>query len=1454
MSDLITQLCKLTAEILQDNPHADLARLVAIVKQNIDANSQLGEAIQSDRQLIQINEGNAKGFQTLVTGGIANIGIHLNDVNSEMLQEILQRVLAFELTLEWMWQKFEEVKANAGARYTPEIHVDLPESWVFEGLGRTDIFFDRIKILYGQAYRRAKKLQKLNHLEQRFPKVIQSIRSLNQTISELIALLQKIDRDSFTHIPFTDIASLAKKAEELVYKIYLSTKEGESFSNNEDESFSINEDESSQVGKKRYSAKEIMGSLQHDISQILDVIRDVSKLATQESAEAANRKVLLLMGDAGTGKTHLFCDIAKRRLEKKLPTIILLGQHFINGNPWTQIIQQLQLPFRSCDDLLNALDAVAQSCRKRALIMIDALNEGDSKDLWQHNLSGILKVLENYPRIGLAISCRTSYERRVIPKDLTPDSFVKIVHRGFSDSEYIATKNFFEHYGIERPRIPLLVPEFSNPLFLKIFCQGLQKRGLTTTPQGIKGVTAIFNFFIDTIHEVLCHRLDYDDRTNLVQESVNLLAKEMAETGNPWLERKKASDIVNTILIGRSYQQSLFANLLSEGLLSEDLIYQPQKSDEEEYPLVEVVKFPYERFSDHLIVRYLTKTHLDMSNLVNSFMLGKPLGDLFATESHTWEHSGWIEALSVQLPEKVEQELVELSPRIKSWEVVKRAFLQSLIWRNPNKITTATKNYLNEIYTAKGSEEVYDVMLTIAADPNHLFNANFLHQHLIKLTMSDRDSVWSIYLSEQYEQRNASDRLIDWAWESRKDHISDESIELCAIALSWFLTTSHRYVRDRATKALVSMLHSKPHILSKVIERFLEANDLYVLERLYAIAYGVAMISGDTEAIGILAGKVYNWVFANSNPIPHILLRDYARGVIEIAHSRKTLPPDIEIELARPPYKTSWISIPDLAEIQNLDVALSDIDDDRQFAYADIEESVMGFGDFARYIIGTNSNHFEWSCCRLGELSSKQIHALRKQKVNEFEESLTSKQKKSWGRYKKIRSIITSAKILDAKQRQEYFEEELTDLELDKYLEDTEKRFLHLIGKRRRNIFEEFILPYLNDSYGSEFNFDLSLAQRWIFKRVFDLGWTVEQFGYFDRYIDNLSYGREANKSERIGKKYQWIAYHEFLAYVADNFEFVGDRFENTDDQYDNPCQINSGTRDVDPSLLLRKLPNKDDERTQGLKTWWQPVEYIFDDADKEEQVAWITQESDCPDPRQWIEVIKPTDESNWLTLEGHYGWTEKGLIEEESYASLKRNLWFQLRSYLVPEKDPEELLSWLSDKNLTGRWMPESRDMYGVFVGEFPWAKTAIQYTNQEEFWENGDNELPVPVIVTAVNYYRESTSHDCSIDESISALMPSAWLIQKMGLHWSGGNFRYVDSNNDLIALDPSVEEAGAKVVLISKEKLVNFLEENKLVLIWTVLGERQLVGGFTQEWHGRLDISCVYKFDGNYQVTME
>jgi hypothetical protein len=54
---------------------------------------------------------------------------------------------------------------------------------------------------------------------------------------------------------------------------------------------------------------------------------------------------------------------------------------------------------------------------------------------------------------------------------------------------------------------------------------------------------------------------------------------------------------------------------------------------------------------------------------------------------------------------------------------------------------------------------------------------------------------------------------------------------------------------------------------------------------------------------------------------------------------------------------------------------------------------------------------------------------------------------------------------------------------------------------------------------------------------VFELGWITELFGKFDRVDCDHSW-RGASKAERIGKKYQWIAYHEIMAFISDHFQF----------------------------------------------------------------------------------------------------------------------------------------------------------------------------------------------------------------------------------------------------------------------------------------------------------------------------
>ncbi|MEQ8464203.1 AVAST type 2 anti-phage system protein Avs2 [Coleofasciculus sp. E1-EBD-02] len=1335
-----------------------------------------------------------------------------------------------ELTIDWMRQHFKEIQDFAGARYTPKIHVELPEAWVFEGLGRTDAFFDRIENLYGQLCRKWNKAKPSETLHQRIPEIAQRLESLGQSVSVLATALKQIDRNEFLPIDFSNIATLAQEIKEKGYNCYRVAWETESPPDEE-------RTETAEAKENNRSRRELLDSVRHHISQVREVVREIKELATSHSSETANKGALLLLGNAGTGKTHLFCDVAQRRLDKFLPTVILLGQHFNQGEPWTQMMQRLHLSFRDRNEFLDALDVAAQACGRRALILIDALNEGDGKRLWRDELSGILSVLQNYPRIGLAVSCRTSYERVIIPDGLTPDKLVKVKHRGFENHEYIATKTFFDHYGIERPNVPLLVPEFSNPLFLKIFCEGLFKRQLTRIPTGLKGITAIFNFFIDAVHETLWRRLDYDKKTNLVRQAVDKLAAYMAQTGESWVEREQAKRIVNEVLPATGYQQTLFANLLSEGLLAEDMVYPPSEQGSSEFQSIDTVKFPYEKFSDHIIVRYLLNTHLDRANPVASFNTNQLIGRLLAQEWEAWRNSGWIEALSVQLPEQTGCELVELSPQVKTWDVVQRAFLQSIIWRDPTKVTEATKDYLNEIFREQdGAEAVYDLLLTVATVPEHPFNAKLLHCHLMSLEMPERDELWSIYLSYQYEQRGAVDRLLEWAWEAEKTHISDEAIELCAIALAWFLTTSHRFVRDRATKALVAMLHPRPHVLVEVIEQFLDVNDVYILERLYAVAYGVAMLSNEAEGVGTLASKVYEWVFEAGTPPVHILLRDYARGVIEAAAHRGILPTHVDIERTRPPYQSAWpLEIPTEEELKSYGKTSENMDD-REWARSDLYDSVMGFGDFTRYVIGTNNGDFEWSSRRSDEPTTKQ-------KYEEFIESLTERQRKVLEQYKIVRSNISFCKRLDAATQREHFDGEISNEELDSILASEEKKFLRTVGNNKRKIFHEFVLPHLEDPKGKEFQFDLSIAQRWILKRVFDLGWTVERFGNFDRRI-NYNDIRSANKPERVGKKYQWIAYHEFLAHVADNLEFVGDvGLDDSPQSYEGPWQISSETRDIDPSLLLRRLPKRD--RTNKTTSWWQLVQYTFNEADKQEQIAWIAQEDDCPDPRQLIEVTRPNDGTVWLTLEGHYRWIEQGPIEEDQYDSLRRDMWFQVRSYIVHREYASELLQWLNIQNFMGRWMPESESMFDVFLGEFPWA-ASYKDKNETKDWVQPSrrrDDLP-SVVVTTTEYLREDGTFDCSIDDTISALIPSAWLIRNMGLRWSGGRFSFVDSTNEVVAFNPSAEEVGPYTVLISPEKLTRFLSENNFEIIWTVLGERQLIGGHHREWHGRLELSGVYQ----------
>ncbi len=613
-----------------------------------------------------------------------------------------------------------------------------------------------------------------------------------------------------------------------------------------------------------------------------------------------------------------------------------------------------------------------------------------------------------------------------------------------------------------------------------------------------------------------------------MRQALIAFAKVLVDSGERWLTLAKAEEVLNALLPGREFERSLYRGLVVEGVLVEEAPWRQDTAHEE------VVFIAYDLFADHLVAKTLLDMHLDPEAPASAFVAGAPLAFLW-DENH-YVAPGLLEVMCIQIPERVSQELVSLAPRVTDHWAARDAFRQSLVWRASTAFSEDTLEVLNTLIRSDHDwDDTLDVLLTVATLPEHPFNADFLDQWLRKHPMPERDSWWTTYLHYAWGNRGSVDRLVDWASSvTSSATLDDETVDLCATALAWMLTTSNRFLRDRATMAIVSLLTGRLGAVVRLVERFANVDDPYVAERVYAVAYGTAMQSHNPGEVGALAACVYTRVFASAPPA-HILLRDYARGVVERAID---LGADLQVDqtLIRPPYKSQWPAIPSEDDIAPLlpDWSRGSHDSgDVEWSRNRIGSSVMG-DDFARYVIGTNSSSTNWLSLRLDEpvwQSAEERLARLLEGFSEAERAAWEAFKAADDTFRRLSWTRRLATLLPPKETQQEHsvDDELQALaeaeELDSALARAEQEREAAVTAFDSVHTEEHACaldPALNAMYSNDEGkrpprFDLRLIQRYVLWRVFDLGWTTERFGHFDRF--SIGYhGRAASKAERIAR------------------------------------------------------------------------------------------------------------------------------------------------------------------------------------------------------------------------------------------------------------------------------------------------------------------------------------------------
>lgn len=1301
---------------------------------------------------------------------------------------------------DWFETHVKNAIDSAGKRYTPDLNVELPIAKVFEGLGRTEVFQTQLRLAL-RAVRDSRKWYALDDVLRKTEYVSDSdVTECRQALDSMEKRVLSVNIPDDRLIDFdaiaTDCGVAIRRLEALSNMLYDCAREAE-------------ESEPDEQGNSTFTTRQLhvaLESASYELRKTAANVRELAELVGSDAALLVNVPALLIIGEAGKGKTHLFCDVASSRIESGQPTVLVFGQRFAPGEPWSQIVQQLDLHC-SVDEFLGALNTAAEASNTKVIIFIDAINEGYGVDIWQAHLPAFLNRVRKWPRVGVALSCRTSYVDWVVPEELDYTKLVRVTHEGFVGNEYVAVRTFFEHHKLTLPDFPLLVPEFQTPLLLRVMCEGLTEKGLTALPRGSSGLSSLFNLFLEAIESRLYKpdRCDYPQTDRLVFRAVDLLADNMVGQGREWVAFDTAEELMGRLAPNRTWSKSLLYGLLSEGVLMQSRLFSNDNGKKE----MDAVFFTYQRLGDYLRARTICERNKDMSNLR---VLCK---QMTVDGSSAYRHSGLIEALSILLPERLGREFHEFASDA-SLEPVQQGYLESLVWRDVRSFPCPLSlDYLNKIARSNywGNRLVLDTILQVASVPDHPLNSLRLHNTLWRLSMPDRDAWWSRFLYDTYGDESQIDRIVRWAWSSDTEFCADDTVYLCAVTLAWFLTSSHRRLRDHSTKGLVSLLRDRPRILSKLLVKFNGVNDPYVSERLYAVAYGCSLINSDEDAIKVITETVYELVFKDGKPPVQMLLRDYARGVVERAVNMGCLPHEVDLKKCRPPYESPW---PITARSEE-DLRKRYMSQSHQ--YAGLWGSLFTLGDFHHYIVEPMVTRF------IAGNQQKRLQGLRQEERQRAREA-SSQANEKWQQFVNSLNANQTKRLLNTLRGK-----------------GDKERFFRSLSQEQDRLLHEWIRLGSIRTISTErpIPFSPDLACRWIFSRVISLGWTPNRFADFDSMIGSYR-GRRAPQAERVGKKFQWIALHELLARLADHLPLLPDWGESDQQPYDGPWQLRMSRGDIDPSLLLHS--SKRIVWGSIPKCWWAPdAPIIPDPATPLNRIAWLSTEKNLPSPISFIKV-QDNKGTDWLTLEGHYAWEESVPPELDRWEVERCALWYQIRSYLVKEEDLEVFLKWSEGLSWMGRWMPESYSFYDAFIGEYPWHPASQE---QKRGWEQPDDSVrstPVPMLVTTAEYIRGDSGADCSIENTVVGIVPSPYLVERLAIRWAGEAFVYVNNKGEYIAWDPSATESGPPTLLVDLQSMQKMLNDEGLALVWTILGEKNIYTPQLREidYSGHLEASGV------------
>lgn len=1166
----------------------------------------------------------------------------------------------------------------------------------------------------------------------------------------------------------------------------------------------------------------------HDLDRVVRSLKEfpsicnkLRKILSVRYIAAEESRCSLVHGYAGVGKSHLLARVAEERVKIGFPTVLLLGQDYSNLPFWDQTGKLLGLKGRTSKEILGLLNAVGARKRQRILLLFDAINEGAGPHYWYSQIPGLVGELKNYPYVTMIFSCREEYLPFAVPKNLL-DGLPKYRVSGFSSAKELehAAIKYLDKKGIARPNTPWLAPEFSNPLFLKITSEALEKKRATEFPKGLRGISEIIALYLDAMSSFLkTAPVNAVNISNEITRVVQEVAQKMAEMGQDFLNEDDAQDLIARSFSGRTPPAGkTWLQILSEASLFRlDPPPIPDNFDPLNPP-PNRVRFTFQRFQDHLMAIALTKK-IRKGHETEAFIPEGPLSFLLAEYPFgaelEYRFTGLVGSLSTTFPEELG---IEFATTLPEWEqiwkkgrVAQIGFAESIRWRKTDAFSEKTLDLLNSL---DGHEvDTIGLLLEVSMAVEHPYNALLLHGNLKKWSLPERDRVWTWWVNQEgLDEYSQIERIISWALALLDRPADVEHLNLASISLAWCLSSSYMKLRDRATKALTTIFLANSDIFEFIVRLTHDCDDPYVIERLYAAAFGACCIDQTSERLSSYSSLIYDLVFADGKPPIGLLVRDYALGVIELAEAKGALSKKVHLPKCYHPFSSD----PPTFNLREEEVEkIAEHAGDKQIYMSAAGE----WGDYGKYSIPGRVNFLNTSLQEPRPLTEDELKEQFFEKVikpfpervsalNDLETLIRTERGLKFQNLLSVNMLETTHNNLENRPIDEKVKQSIEQHD-EKRNQSRAALEQYLSADERKRLSSEYLREGKTNQKDDRVSVDQ--CRLWVTKRAYELGWTAERFpedhtgaGYVPRQSD----------LERIGKKYQRIALDELQARLADNYWIVQDDSEiptiyrHSDHDF---------RRNIEPTILPNGTRYGDSYETE--LNWAKQPEVSLPHVDRSDLIEWPFKE----DPTASIKnKIFRTDQNGgkWLVLYEFSLDTQKHSDPNPAEHGTRYEEFRFIYCVLTPLGKSTELVRHLNQKKSLDVSSFKPREFAnGPYLLEAHWRDTWKSQKFMDRIWGiPKDIRCAIPVA----DYHWESHL-DKTLPEGFSRHLPQMWFVNELRLKMANSNANSWTNSEDRTVLTSASGSEGRSTVVIDERAFMDYASQFNMEPVWVMIAER-------------------------------